>query len=682
MASGEVEFVPTAIASSELSGYAASHIVGEVNDDVWCNDVGDLAPWAGLDFGVAIEPTEILFMPAFVAATESETNSQGGKFQVSASATFAAGNVDLFTTAAPGVVPYYPRYQHAPIAVTTSGSTYRYLRHAGRAGISFNLIGKLRAIGKAGTAANARPVSPTISPWGGHYLTGSQLVTMTGRTTSSSIYYTITTDGSDPPDPTNSDTLYTAPFTPTIPANGVVIIKAVAYDATCSTPLSRVSNRARFKNYGYKPGDPEYDIEAGELIEGAASTIVKVSGVYYRFADFTKAGNGTGGGSNDVMRTHGFWMSTSTDLLNWTESVQILENPSGTFTGVVRFRPFYVASTDKWVAWCHGYGNQANCCIAQADAIDGPWAWVTPLGYDPFSGSQCSDLDIFELGGTHYVVGANTDIMCRALASDGLTATGTIKTIVSGTSQEGIACFVRGGVVFLVYGTGTFYDNAVKIDPKYRTSTDPINTWSAEADCFATNPAGGSTYNGQPSNVFNEPSLTDAFIWISDRWSPTALADSTTVILPITFASSTAMEVREEASWDPASYFASDVTVPDAPILTGVGAFSVGITMDIEAGASDGGSEIIDYQVWHDRGAGYVLWRTILAANIGDSTYTTDTGTSVGELVHIKARARNEAGYSPFTDPVEVESAGPGGFIFARRRSSSSRTGTRTAIYN
>lgn len=105
----------------------------------------------------------------------------------------------------------------------------------------------------------------------------------------------------------------------------------------------------------------------------------------------------------------------------------------------------------------------------------------------------------------------------------------------------------------------------------------------------------------------------------------------------------------------------STLTVPDAPILTGVLAAVTGISMDIEAGASDGGSAIIDYQVWHNRGgAGYVLFRTILAANIDNVAYTTDTGTLAGELVKIKVRCRNLLGYSPFcAETVDIESAGP-----------------------
>lgn len=105
----------------------------------------------------------------------------------------------------------------------------------------------------------------------------------------------------------------------------------------------------------------------------------------------------------------------------------------------------------------------------------------------------------------------------------------------------------------------------------------------------------------------------------------------------------------------------STLTVPDAPILTGVLAAANGITMDIEAGASDGGSAIIDYQIWHNRdGAGYVLFRTILAANIDNVAYTTDTGTLAGELVKIKVRCRNLLGFSDFcAETVNIESAGP-----------------------
>lgn len=104
----------------------------------------------------------------------------------------------------------------------------------------------------------------------------------------------------------------------------------------------------------------------------------------------------------------------------------------------------------------------------------------------------------------------------------------------------------------------------------------------------------------------------------------------------------------------------SELTTPDAPILTGATATALGITMDIEAGASDGGSAIIDYQLWHKRdSAAYVLAKTILAADI--TSPVLDNTTALGEVVLLKSRARNVWGFGPYSDEIEVESAGPGG---------------------
>lgn len=71
-------------------------------------------------------------------------------------------------------------------------------------------------------------------------------------------------------------------------------------------------------------------------------------------------------------------------------------------------------------------------------------------------------------------------------------------------------------------------------------------------------------------------------------------------------------------------------------------------------GVSNGGTQVIDYQVWHDQGTGsaYVL----LGSSLTERSFTS-TSLFSATTYSFKVKARNAVGYSDFSLPVSILAA-------------------------
>lgn len=99
------------------------------------------------------------------------------------------------------------------------------------------------------------------------------------------------------------------------------------------------------------------------------------------------------------------------------------------------------------------------------------------------------------------------------------------------------------------------------------------------------------------------------------------------------------------------------VLVPDAPILLTdlpeiTSRTQIGIAW--QAGASNGGSEVLDYRLSYDQSSG--SWVTLEEALI-DLTYTTSFTISVGKTYSFKIEARNSVGYSAYSSVLQILAA-------------------------
>ena len=75
--------------------------------------------------------------------------------------------------------------------------------------------------------------------------------------------------------------------------------------------------------------------------------------------------------------------------------------------------------------------------------------------------------------------------------------------------------------------------------------------------------------------------------------------------------------------------------------------------MSWDNGPSNGGTEIIDYEVYYDQGGSSFI---SVGANIVPKVYTT-VGLISGTTYQLKVRARNSVGYGDFSLPITILAA-------------------------
>ncbi len=118
----------------------------------------------------------------------------------------------------------------AEINATTNNLDYSIAANTGAARTAYL---RVYAVGDEGdaesslitiTQAAKSVAAPTFDPEGGSYMQGTNITISSAGNT---IYYTLTTDGSTPGNPTNASTEYTAPI---VLGSGTTKIKAIAYD--------------------------------------------------------------------------------------------------------------------------------------------------------------------------------------------------------------------------------------------------------------------------------------------------------------------------------------------------------------------------------------------------------------------------------------------------------------------
>lgn len=126
----------------------------------------------------------------------------------------------------------------------------------------------------------SRVKQPVISPESGtYYRSGTQEITMTSATDGASIYYTLTTDGSTPADPTSSSTLYSAaiPFS-TFSAGQTVKIKAIAIKGGMSdsriTSVEYVIYEGKCQRPTFTPGNGTYTSPQSVVINSTADATI------------------------------------------------------------------------------------------------------------------------------------------------------------------------------------------------------------------------------------------------------------------------------------------------------------------------------------------------------------------------------------------------------------------------
>jgi hypothetical protein len=513
-ATGKVQFLGSAIDSGNiyLTNTSALAYDGDYSTSWQAATTGQ---WMGMDMGAAVTLSRYLIAPRTdnnECGNGTSCWDRGGGanvFEASNDATFVSGTVTLDTLAK---FPFISQLMMNSRPVTPV-STYRYYRVRSPSGDGD--IAELAFIGNAQNGVNAKPVAPTVSPWGGVYTTGSATVTLASETTSAALRYTV--DGSTP---TCSSTLYSAPFDLSVGTS--TVLKAIACDATLSTTSSSVST-ATFRLHDFVDGVTWYEPTAGVANTNASGDIVgPVGGRFYWFGQWMLAGKcNQWGFTNDPCSTKGVWLYSSSDFTNWRFESQILDD--GTSAGnawraVNRPHVIYNAGTSTYVLWAHCVGddiqsiNDNRACIATASTITGPWTWSN-ISYNP-DGHGYKDCNLFVdddgTGYTAYTDGTQSKIYVHQLASNYLSAAAGLSVIAVNAAREAPVLFKHGSTYYLIYSPNTIYGNATT--PAYSTASTPLGTWTAQGDIAN---AGG----GQPTFVFSYAlPFRSGLVYGSDRW--------------------------------------------------------------------------------------------------------------------------------------------------------------------
>lgn len=577
-ATGVVQYIPSsALVSSTFSGFPASNALDGDLTTVWAANTST-GEYFGVDLGAAAAPTAYRYVPRTgpgeINYDYQSTRQVGVTFQSSAASNFASPTTyDTITQVERG------RYNERTVTTTPA----RYWRMY-RGNAAYDLA-ELRLIGPQTSGVSDRPVSPTMTPWGGRFPTGKATVTLASATTSASIYYT--TDGTTP---TTSSTLYAGPFQLAVGASGTTL-KAIAYDAGCSTTTSEVVATGYFKPWAYKPAEDWYD-DRGVLVEAHDGGINYSNGRFYWFgvtANKDQIGR-------DVVNNQGVFLYSSTDLLNWRYDGRVLDVP----TGVYCHRPHivYNASTSKWVLWTRGsdYGTNFGWAdAATASTLAGPWTWqVTGLRPDSMDMNDCT---VYQDGTSAWLVyteGTNTDTYASPLAADYLSTTGSPVKInpASPPRREAPALFKRGSQVFWISSSTNYYDSTSTFELRWGTRTDLSGTFATLSALFASEPT-ATIYNGQSTCVLPIPGR-DGYMYMSDRWNKNVLYSSRYVWLPLTFPTSTSVQASVPAAWTMSTF-----PLSSAPVITGgsttatVGLASGSFTYALQNGAFFAGDETV-----------------------------------------------------------------------------------------
>lgn len=565
-ATGSVQYLGSTIDSGNISG---TNVCANVTDDSYSTywTTVSVNQYCGFDFGSAVSITSMYITPRTDATGSAGCSAscwaRGAWVNVMESSNNGStwgSAIDTFTQ-----FPDVPQLSRNVRPESATGRYFRVRSPSGNGDVS-----EMGFIGNAQVGVNARPVIPVVSPFGGVYLSGSIVITLSSPTTSAFIYYT--TNGTVP-DCTPTGTLYTAPFTLTITGTSPNTLNVIACDSSLSTPSSTVAS-AFFRNYAWKAGDAWYTVDNGRPQNPYSGGVVgPIAGRYYRTGMWYVTGpaGSSSGSTNEVGYQNGVYMQSSSDLYNWKDEGQILGPAAGATYLFNASRPhiIYNSSTGKYVLWanCIPAGWNATtyrACIATSSTINSGWTWVS-TSYQP-DGNSFGDDNLFldSDGVTAYVVYANyvnANLVISQLSSDYLTTNGS--SVALHIFGEAPVMFRRGVNYYIAISNETF-EGGTAVPVSYITSPTPLisASWSGTIGLFSSNPY----TTAQTTSVFVVPGKIDGYVLFLDQWA-TPINNSTPLVLPLTFSGSFSVQAQTPTSWD-LSFF-TDSPMPGPSVCSG-----------------------------------------------------------------------------------------------------------------
>lgn len=243
---------------------------------------------------------------------------------------------------------------------------------------------------------------------------------------------------------------------------------------------------------------------------------------------------------------------SSTDLSTWKFEHKIVSsNTNAALKSGSRFieRPklIYNAKTKKYVVWLHyegaGYGP-AEAGVFVGDSINADYKFVK--GWRPL-GNYSRDCNTFvDDDGTAYFYSSannNADVVIYKLTDDYLDVQAKADTIFRGSYREALAIFKKDGKYYMVSsGNAGWAPN----QNGYAVAKDSVmGTWSSQ-----TNIGNSICYDTQSTSVLTiKGTEQTTYIYVGDRWQDPQLAESKTIMLPLSFSFLGTMSMKYYPDW-------------------------------------------------------------------------------------------------------------------------------------
>lgn len=205
----------------------------------------------------------------------------------------------------------------------------------------------------------------------------------------------------------------------------------------------------------------------------------------------------------------------------------------GTGCNIERPKVLYNNNTKKYVMWMHwelpdNY-SKARCGVATCDTIDGDYTYhgsFNPIGHMSRDCTLFKDED-----GTAYFISSareNLDIHIYRLSEDYLAIEKLECILWPGQQQEAPVVFKKDGIYYMLTSGCTGW---APNQSSYAWASNMAGPWSQRKD-FGDE----TTYDSQPTWVFQKPGETPKWWYLGDRWGGTdGYFQSQYVILPMKF---------------------------------------------------------------------------------------------------------------------------------------------------
>lgn len=263
----------------------------------------------------------------------------------------------------------------------------------------------------------------------------------------------------------------------------------------------------------------------GKSIQAHGAGIVRVGRTYYWFGENRAQDN-----SSFVAVS----CYSSTDLVHWRFRRNVLTLQSSGDLGpnrvVERPKVVYNAPTHTYVMYLHidssNYG-EAKVGVATSKTVDGNYSYVG--SYNP-RGNQSRDMTVFQdTDGSAYLIYAtnnNSALNIDKLSSDYLRDVNNVYTFNNRWEAPGM--FKSHGRYYLISSSPTGWAPNPNV---YVSATSLSGPWTSPASLAPNSP---NTYDSQDAYILPVTgSRGTTYIYMGDRWDPTALGNSRYVWLPL-----------------------------------------------------------------------------------------------------------------------------------------------------